>query len=149
MISVSIISNEFSNLLTSQMSVRYSYEKVPDVKSLSSSKIEVISTYHSDYLGYNNILLDQKILQNTIINLNKFIDEDKWMRGLFDRDYAIIMYEVPFKSVLSQFYEKYSPNETFVVQKVTKIKDFSRSSLTVLAINKRMEINFSNQLKLR
>ena len=57
MISVSIISNEFSNLLTSQMSVRYSYERVPDLKSLLKFNIKVVIPFPSDHLKNINIEL--------------------------------------------------------------------------------------------
>ncbi len=103
-----IISVDFSNELISRMSVRKSYELIDSLNSLIKSGVKVL-TFGPHFLQIvrgRNVLLnqiaDRIISHNTFIGMSQFMQEDKWMRQLMNRECAFLSVETPFKMRLIQ-----------------------------------------------
>ena len=144
MTSVSIISNEFSNLLISRISVKTYYEPIDCLKDLIQSEIPLMSQIQlkNELLGKNSqleILVNKAIKNESWIEDPDYFKSNKWLvemskgkNALFIREKSIRYFLIVYKLV---------PNFRFKT-----IRDYSSKSLNSFIYRKGLDKNFRRKL---
>ena len=150
-ISISIISIEFSNLLISSMSLRISEEKNNDLKGLINNEIRLITPSFIKPINHlwrkntnMNMLVNQSIEDNNMWSLSENKTQQYfWMEKLLRGDHAILIYEVLFKMRIVLL------GSLFEDMKIIHLEEMSKVMQVVLPLNRKLGEEFCHLFKFR
>ena len=150
-ISISIISIEFSNLLISSMSLRISEEKNNDLKGLINNEIRLITPSFIKPINHlwskninMNMLVNQSIKDNNMWSLSENKTQQYfWMEKLLRGDHAILIYEVPLKMRMVFL------GSLFEDMKIIHLEEMRKVMQVVLPLNRKLGEQFCHLFKFR
>ena len=147
MICIAIISTDFSSELTSTLSLKLKKESMTDVEDLLETDTRIL---FPDILNYE--LDNQKALLkrmtdkateegSDVITLKQLFDDRAWFGPFTEGKLALVLFEVPFKSLLISLTHDSEPNSSFVC-----LKQWSQNSMISVVFNRNLDKQFRETL---
>ena len=149
MIAIAIISAEFSSQLITKLSLKLSKESATDVQDLINSQKKILfPEFFSSELEHNALLndLSNKAIKDRTANLEitQLFTNDNLTNLVSKGEAAIVLFEVPFKSLLFQFKPEMESHPKFLC-----LKQWFKNWIIVLALNINLNNTFRENLKFR
>ena len=149
MIAIAIMSAEFSSQLITKLSLKLSKESATDVQDLINSQKKILfPEVLSSELEHNALLndLSNKAIKDDTSNLEitELFTNDKIINLVAKGEAALVLFEVPFKSLLFLFKPEMESHPKFIC-----LKQWSKNWIIVLALNRNLNNTFRENLKFR
>ena len=147
-ITLLMISQLFSNLLISQMTLKISSEVINSLNDLIKFKITLMApgiSFINRMVGKKNEDMDE-LLQNSVktknmFDIREFISEDKWIANLCRGTHAIMFFEVPLKIRITKI-----ASQIKCRIKIRSIDDSSRQNYGSIILNRNLNLKLRRDI---
>jgi hypothetical protein len=139
----------FSSELTAKLGLKTPVKQIDTLEELLNSNIKLILlnsfSKHERMHDINMRIYEKALKDGTIVRIQEFFEDDKWVEGVAYGENAIFLFEVPIHMIITKALRKLKEKCRFRYLP----QDYGQKFYLTIASSKRLDVKFRHKLNLR